>query len=71
MEEFIQNVYTFKYSGNQSVDTSDTEDDEEDDYQTTIVLEPESEEDEEREESQSDKMYVEIDKNIPAPIVID
>ena len=70
MEEFIQNIYTFKYSGNQSVDTSDSEDEEEDDYQT-IVLEPESEEDEEREESQSDKIYVEIDKNIPAPIVID
>ena len=70
MEEFIQNVYTFKYSGNQSVDTSDSEDEEEDDYQT-IVLEPESEEDEEREESQSDKIYVEIDKNIPAPFVID
>ena len=70
MEEFIQNVYTFKYSGNQSVDTSDSEDEEEDDYQT-IVLEPESEEDEETEESQSDKIYVEIDKNIPAPIVID
>ena len=70
MEEFIQNVYTFKYSGNQSVDTSDSEDEEEDDYQT-IVLEPESEEDEETKESQSDKIYVEIDKNIPAPIVID
>ena len=70
MEEFIQNIYTFKYSGNQSVDTSDSEDEEEDDYQT-IVFEPESEEDEEREESQSDKIYVEIDKNIPAPIVID
>ena len=53
MEEFIQNFYTFEYSGNQSVDTSDSEDEE--DYQT-IVLEPENEENEEREKSQSDKI---------------
>ena len=45
MEEFIQNFYTFEYSENQSVDTSDSENEEEDDYQT-IVLEPENEEDE-------------------------
>ena len=45
MEEFIQSFYTFEYSGNQSFDTSDSEDEEEDDYQT-IVLEPENEEDE-------------------------
>ena len=31
MEEFIQSFYTFKYGGNQSVDTSDSEDKEEDD----------------------------------------
>ena len=29
MEEFIQNFYTFEYSGNESVDTSDSEDEEE------------------------------------------
>ena len=46
MEEFIQNVYTFTYSRNQSVDTSDSEDEEEDDYQT-VVLGPKNEEDEE------------------------
>ena len=32
MEEFIQNFYTFEYSGNQSVDTNDSEDEEQDDY---------------------------------------
>ena len=32
MEEFIQNFYTFQYSGNQSVDTSDSEGEEKDDY---------------------------------------
>ena len=50
MEEFIQNVYTFTYSRNQSVDTSDSEDEEEDDYQT-VVLGPKNEEDEEIEKS--------------------
>ena len=29
MEEFIQNFYTFEYSGNESLDTSDSEDEEE------------------------------------------
>ena len=47
MEEFIQNFYTFRYSRNQSVYTSDSEDKEEDDYRF-IVLEPQNEEDEER-----------------------
>ena len=70
MEEFIQNFYTFEYSGNQSVDTSNSEDEEEDDYQT-IVLEPEIEEDEEREKCQSDKINLEIEENIPVPIIID
>ena len=69
MEKFIQNVYIFEYSRNQSVDTSDSKD-EEDDYQT-IVLEPENEVDEEREKSQSDKIDLEIDKDIPVPVVID
>ena len=55
VEEFTQNFYTFEYIGNQSVDTSDSENGKEDDYQT-IVLEPENEEDEEREKSQSDKI---------------
>ena len=55
MEKFIQNIYTFEYSGNKSVDTSNSEDEEEDDYQT-IVLEPENEEDEYREKSQPDKI---------------
>ena len=55
MEKFIQNFYTFEYSGNESVDTSSSEDEEEDDYQT-IVLEPENEEDEYREKSQPDKI---------------
>ena len=32
MEKFIQNFYTFKYSGNQSVDTSDSEDKEKDEH---------------------------------------
>ena len=41
IEECIQNFYTFEYSGNQSVDTSNREDKEEDDYQT-VVLEPEN-----------------------------
>ena len=45
-------------------------DDEEDDYQT-IVLEPENEEDEERQKSQSEKIDLEIDKEIPLPIIID
>ena len=68
IEEFIQNFYTFEYSGNQSIDTSDSENEEEDDYQTT-VLEPENEEDEETEKSQSDKIDLEIDKGIPIPII--
>ena len=68
IEEFIQNFYTFEYSGNQSIDTSDSKNEEEDDYQTT-VLEPENEEDEEREKSQSDKIDLEIDKGIPIPII--
>ena len=55
MEKFIQNFYTFEYSGDESVDTSNREDEEEDDYQT-IVLEPENEEDEYREKSQPDKI---------------
>ena len=67
MEEFIQNFYTFEYSGNQSVDSEDEEDH---DYQT-IVLEPENEEGEEREKSQSNKIDLEINKDIPVPIVID
>ena len=45
-------------------------DDEEDDYQT-IVLEPENEEDEERQKSRSEKIDLEIDKEIPLPIIID
>ena len=45
MDEFIQNIFTFEYNGNQSVDTSDGKDEEEDDNQT-IALEPENEEDE-------------------------
>ena len=45
-------------------------DDEEDDYQT-IVLEPENEEDEERQKGQSEKIDLEIDKEIPLPIIID
>ena len=32
MEKFIQNFYTFEYSGNQSVDTSDSEDEEKDEH---------------------------------------
>ena len=68
IEEFIQNFYTFEYRGNQSIDTSDSENEEEDDYQTT-VLEPENEEDEETEKSQSDKIDLEIDKGIPIPII--
>ena len=70
MEEFIQNFYTFKYSGNQLVDTSNSEDKEEDDQQI-IVLKPENEEYEEREKSQSDKIDLEIDKDIAVPIIID
>ena len=69
MEELIQNFYTFEYSRNQSNDTSDNKDKEKDDYQT-IVLEPESEEDEGRKKSQSNKIDLEIDKNIPVPILI-
>ena len=67
MEELIQNFYTFKYSGNQSADTSDSEDKEEDDYKT-IVLEPKNEEDKKREKSQSGKIDLEIDKDIPVPL---
>ena len=37
MEEFIQNFYTFEYSGNQSVDTSDREDEKEYDYQAIVL----------------------------------
>ena len=64
------NFYTFKFSRNQSVDTSDSEDEEEDDYQT-IILEPKNEEDEKREKIQSDKINWEIDKGIPVFIIID
>ena len=32
MEKFIQNFYTFEYSGNQSVDTRDSEDEEKDEH---------------------------------------
>ena len=67
MEELIQNFYTFKYSGNQSADTSDSEDKEQDDYKT-IVLEPKNEEDKKREKSQSGKIDLEIDKDIPVPL---
>ena len=70
MEEFIRNFYTFEYSGNQSVDTSDSEDEKEVDYQT-VVLELENEEDRERQISQSDKIDLEINKDIPVPIIID
>ena len=70
MEKFIQNFYTFEYSGNESVYTSDSEDEEEDDYQT-VVLEPKNKEHEEREKIQSDKIDLEIDKNIHIPIIID
>ena len=59
-----------RYSGNQSVDISDSEDEDENDYQT-IVFQPENEEDEEREKSQSDKIDLEINKKIPVPIIID
>ena len=38
MEEFIQNLYTFEYSGNQSVDTSNSEGEEEDDYQSDKIF---------------------------------
>ena len=67
MEELIQNFYTFKYSGNQSADTSDSEDKDEDGYKT-IVLEPKNEEDKKREKSQSGKIDLEIDKDIPVPL---
>ena len=69
MEEFIQNFYTVKYSGNQLVATSDREDEEENNYQT-IVHEPENEDNEEREKSQSYKIDLEIDKDIPVPTII-
>ena len=70
MEKFIQNFYTFKYSRNQSVYTSDSEDEEKDDYQT-VVLKPKNQEHEEREEIQLDKINLEIDKNMHVPIIID
>ena len=70
MEEFIQNFYTVKYSRNLAVYTSDSGDKEEDDNQT-IFFEPENEEDEEKEKCQSDKIYLEINKEIPVPIIID
>ena len=38
MEEFIQNLYTFEYSGNQSVDTSNSQGEEEDDYQSDKIF---------------------------------
>ena len=47
VEEFIQNFYTYEYSRNQSVGTSNSKAEEEDDYQT-IALEPENGENEER-----------------------
>ena len=37
MEEFIQNFYTFKYSRNLAVDTSDSGDKEEDDNQISFL----------------------------------
>ena len=70
MEEFIQNFYTVKYSRNLAVDTSDSGDKEEDDNQT-IFFEPENEEGEEKEKCQSDKIDLEINKEIPVPIIID
>ena len=70
MEEFVQNFYTFEYSRNQSVNTNDSKDEEEDDYQT-IVLEPENEENEEGEKSQSEKIDLEINKDIPILVIAD
>ena len=64
IDEFIQNFYTFEYSGNQSVDISDSS------WTIDIVLEPENEDDEERGKSQSDKIDLEIDNDIPVPISI-
>ena len=37
MEQFIQNFYTFKYSRNLAVDTSDSGDKEEDDNQISFL----------------------------------
>ena len=65
IDEFIQSFYTFEYSGNQSVGISDSS------STIDIVLEPENEVDEERGKSQSDKIDLEIDNDIPVPIIID
>ena len=69
MEEFVENFYSFKYSGNlhSTDDTNDNDDEEDNDYQT-INLETEDAEKKIVEPEQTD---LEIDKNLDIPIVID
>ena len=69
MEKFIQNLYTFEYSGNQSVDTAIVRTNKRMIIRLSF-LNQKNGEDEEREKIQLDKIDLEIDKDIPVPIII-
>ena len=69
MEEFVENFYSFEYSGNlhSADDTNDSNEVQGNDYQT-ITLETEDVEEEMDEPKQTD---LENDKNLDIPIVTD
>ena len=69
MEEFMENFYSFEYSGNlhSTDETNDSDDEEDNDYQN-ITLETEDVQEERDEPEQID---LEIDKNLDILIVID
>ena len=69
VEEFVENVYSFEYSGNlhSKDDANDSDDEEDNDYQI-ITLETENGEEE---KDEPDQNYLEIDKNFDITIVID
>ena len=69
MEKFIQNLYTFEYSGNQSVDTAIARTNKRMIIRLSF-LNQKNGEDEEREKIQLDKIDLEIDKDIPVLIII-
>jgi len=78
MEDFVLNFYTYEYSGNLSIADNEDEDDDVDDYQDIMV---ESEETDSQEakaqseiqetESQSSKIDLQINEDMPVPIIID
>ena len=69
MDKFIQNLYTFEYSRNQSVDTAIARTNKRMIIRLSF-LNQKNGEDEEREKIQLDKIDLEIDKDIPVPIII-